>query len=88
MHRSTSHAILIHRRGFRTSHRRCATSQRVAGPISTDPDCTDPKQSVHEFKEAERGLRYLTLFSGYCKDINILYVIIRKGKACDHLTMS
>ena len=22
----------MHRRGFRTSHRRCATSQRVAGP--------------------------------------------------------
>ena len=32
MHRSTSQPILLHRRAFRTSHRRCAASQRVAGP--------------------------------------------------------
>ena len=27
-----SQAVMIHRRGFRTSHRMCAASQRVAGP--------------------------------------------------------
>ena len=32
MHHSPLHAILIHRRGFRTSHRRCRALQRVAGP--------------------------------------------------------
>ena len=33
MHRRASQAILIHRRGFRTSHRRCTVSQHVAGPL-------------------------------------------------------
>ena len=32
-HRRPSQVILLHRRSFRTSHRRCAASQRVAGPI-------------------------------------------------------
>ena len=33
MHRRTSHAFLIHRKVFRTPHRRRAASQRVAGPL-------------------------------------------------------
>ena len=33
MHRRASHAFLINRKVFRTSHRRCAASQCVAGPI-------------------------------------------------------
>ena len=39
MHRKPSHVVLLHRRSFRTSHRRCAASQRVAGPIGTYRDC-------------------------------------------------
>ena len=37
MHRSTSHAILMYRRCFGTSHHRCTASQHVAGPIG--PGC-------------------------------------------------
>ena len=32
MHHRASHAILMHRREFSTSRRRCEGSQRVAGP--------------------------------------------------------
>ena len=32
MHRRTSHAILMHRRGFSTFRCGCVASQRVAGP--------------------------------------------------------
>ena len=35
MHRRTLHANLLHRRGFRTSHRVCVASQSMAGPICT-----------------------------------------------------
>ena len=35
MHRRASHAILMHRREFSTSRRKCVASQRVAGPIGT-----------------------------------------------------
>ena len=32
MHRRASHATLVHRKGFGTSHRGCASLHRVAGP--------------------------------------------------------
>ena len=35
-HRRASHAILMHRREFSTSRRRCVASQRVAGPLGDD----------------------------------------------------
>ena len=37
MHRRASHAIFLHRRMFGTPNRRCATSQRVAGPYVMYP---------------------------------------------------
>ena len=33
MHRRASHATFIHRRGFSTSHRGCAASHCVTGPL-------------------------------------------------------
>ena len=33
IHRRASHVILVHRSSFGTSHRGCAASQHVAGPL-------------------------------------------------------
>ena len=41
-----------------------------------------PSLDKDKQQEAERGLRYLTLFSGYCKHINTLYEKKDKLSVC------
>ena len=49
MHRRASHAILMHRKGFRTSHRGCAASQRVAGPYDSLEEYCGPHTASSVF---------------------------------------
>ena len=63
MHRSTLHVILIHRRASKTSHRKNAASQHVAGPIDSKECLSDSMRApatTHAVNPRTDQASYLT----------------------------